>query len=126
MAFPADNYPTTYKTLDGSGRIAPPYLFFGELFIPVGVEVPVGTYVSLFSEVAFEAKVSWLMKPKVTASKQGFSLGGRIRTGVIISKVAVILGAEYDSMWGLIPELSVTANFKLKGKGGSKSKGGKK
>ena len=126
MAFPADNYPTTYRTLDGSARIGPPALFFGELFIPVGVEVPVGTYVSLFSEVAFEAKVSWLMKPGVTSSKQGFSLGGRIRTGVIISKVAVILGAEYDSMWGLIPELSVTANFKLKGKGGSKSKGGKK
>lgn len=126
MAFPADNYPTVYKTLDGSGRIAPPYLFFGEIFVPVGVEVPVSTFVSLFSEVAFEAKVSFLMKPGVTSSKQGFSLGGRIRTGVIISKVAVILGAEYDSMWGLIPEISLTANLKLKGKAGSKSKGGKK
>lgn len=126
MAFPADNYPTVYKTLDGSGRIEPPYLFFGEVFVPVGVEVPVGTFVSLFSEVAFEAKVSFLMKPGVTSSKQGFSLGGRIRTGIIISKVAVILGAEYDSMWGLIPEISLTANLKLKGKAGSKSKGGKK
>ena len=122
MAFPADNYPTTYRTLDGSARIGPPALFFGELFIPVGVEVPVGTYVSLFSEVAFEAKVSWLMNPGVTSSKQAFSLGGRIRTGIIISKVAVILGAEYDSMWGLIPELSLTANLKLKNRG----KGGKK
>ena len=126
MAFPADNFPVTYKTLDGSGRIAPPYLFFGEVFVPIGVEVPVGTFVSLFSEVAFEAKVSWLMNPGVTSSKQAFSLGGRIRTGIIISKLAVMLGAEYDSMWGLIPELSVTANLKLKGKGGSKSKGGKK
>lgn len=124
MAFPADNYPTTYKTLDGSGRIAPPYLFFAELFVPIGVEVPVGTFVSLFSEVAFEAKVSMLSNPSVTSSKQAMSLGGRIRTGVIISKVAVILGAEYDSMWGLIPEISLTANLKLKGK--SVSKGGKK
>ena len=124
MAFPADNYPTTYKTLDGSGRIAPPYLFFGEIFVPVGVEVPVSTFVSLFSEVAFEAKVSWLMNPGVTSSKQAFSLGGRIRTGIIISKLAVMLGAEYDSMWGLIPEIAVTANFKLKGK--NKDKGGKK
>ncbi|MDE6718396.1 MAG: hypothetical protein K2J68_00860, partial [Treponemataceae bacterium] len=104
MAFPADNYPTTYKTLDGSGRIAPPYLFFGEVLVPIGVEVPVSTFVSLFSEVAFEAKVSWLMNPGVTSSKQAFSLGGRIRTGIIISKLAVMLGAEYDSMWGLIPE----------------------
>ena len=124
MAFPADNYPTTYKTLDGSGRIAPPYLFFGEVFVPIGVEVPVSTFVSLFSEVAFEAKVSWLMNPGVTSSKQAFSLGGRIRTGIIISKLAVMLGAEYDSMWGLIPEIAVAANFKLKGK--NKDKGGKK
>ncbi|MDE7290903.1 MAG: hypothetical protein K2N58_02555 [Treponemataceae bacterium] len=124
MAFPADNYPTTYKTLDGSARIAPPYLFFGEVLVPVGVEVPVSTFVSLFSEVAFEAKVSWLMNPGVTSSKQAFSLGGRIRTGIIISKLAVMLGAEYDSMWGLIPEIAVTANFKLKGK--NKDKGGKK
>lgn len=121
MAFPADNYPTTYKTLDGSARIAPPYLFFGEVFVPVGVEVPVSTFVSLFSEVAFEAKVSFLMNPGVTSSKQAFSLGGRIRTGIIISKAAVMLGAEYDSMWGFIPEISVMANFKLKNKG----KGGK-
>ena len=126
MAFPADNYPTTYRTLDGSGRIAPPYLFFGEIFVPVGVEVPVSTFVSLFSEVAFEAKVSFLMNPGVTSSKQAFSLGGRIRTGVIISKVAVMLGAEYDSMWGLIPEIAVTANFRLKNKAGSKGKGAKK
>lgn len=122
MAFPADNYPMTYKTLDGSARIAPPYLFFAEVFVPVGVEVPVSAFVSLFSEVAFEAKVNMLMNPGVTSSKQAFSLGGRIRTGIIISKMAVALGAEYDSMWGLIPEISVAANFKPKGK----SKGGQK
>ncbi len=128
MAFPADNYPMTYKTLDGSGRIAPPYLFFGELFVPVGVEVQVSQFVSLISEVAFEAKVSFLMNPGVTSSKQVFSLGGRIRTGIVISKFAVMLGAEYDSMWGLIPEISLMANFKVKSKAkaSGKDKGGKK
>lgn len=124
MAFPADNFPVTYKTLDGNKRIDPPYLFFGEVFVPVGVEVPVSTFVSLFSELAFEAKVNWLMNPGVTSSKQGFSLGGKIRTGIIISKIAVILGAEYDSMWGFIPEISITANFKLRNK--NKDKEGKK
>ncbi len=128
MAFPADNYPMTYKTLDGSGRIDPPYLFFGELFVPVGVEVQVSQFVSLISEVAFEAKVSFLMNPGVTSSKQVFSLGGRIRTGIVISKLAVMLGAEYDSMWGLIPEISLMANFKVKSKAkaSGKDKGGKK
>ena len=64
------------------------------------------------------------MNPGVTSSKQGFSLGGKIRTGIIISKIAVILGAEYDSMWGFIPEISITANFKLRNK--NKDKEGKK
>lgn len=117
VAFPADNYPVNYKTLDGSGSIAPPHLFFGELFVPVGVQVPLGSFVDFFSEAAFAFKVSWLMNPGVTSSKQEFSIGGRIRTGIIISKVAIMLGAEYDSMWGLVPEVSVMANFKLKGKG---------
>lgn len=116
-AFPADNYPVTYKTLDGSKQIAPPELFFAEFFVPLGVEMPLSTFISFFSELALELKVSLLMNPSVTSSEPAFSLGGRLRTGITISKVAIVLGAEYDSLWGFIPELSVMANFKLKRKG---------
>lgn len=121
-AFPADNYPVNYKTLDGSGRIAPPNLFFAEAFIPVGVEVPLGASVNFFSELSLALKVSMLMNPGVTSSEPAFSLGGRVRTGITIAKVAVMVGAEYDSMWGIIPEISLMANFKLKGKAGKVKK----
>lgn len=121
-AFPADNYPVSYKTLDGSGRIAPPHLFFAEAFVPVGVEVPLGASVNFFSELALALKVSMLMNPGVTSSEPAFSLGGRVRTGITIAKVAVMVGAEYDSMWGIIPEISLIANFKLKGKAGKVKK----
>lgn len=121
-AFPADNYPVNYKTLDGTGRIAPPNLFFAEAFIPVGVEVPLGASVNFFSELSLALKVSMLMNPGVTSSEPAFSLGGRVRTGITIAKVAVMVGAEYDSMWGIIPEISLMANFKLKGKAGKVKK----
>lgn len=120
--FPADNYPVNYKTLDGTGRIAPPNLFFAEAFVPVGVEVPLGASVNFFSELALALKVSMLMNPGVTSSEPAFSLGGRVRTGITIAKVAVMVGAEYDSMWGIIPEISLMANFKLKGKAGKVKK----
>lgn len=121
-AFPADNYPVNYKTLDGTGRIAPPNLFFAEAFIPVGVEVPLGASVNFFSELSLALKVSMLMNPGITSSEPAFSLGGRVRTGITIAKVAVTVGAEYDSMWGIIPEISLMANFKLKGKAGKVKK----
>lgn len=121
-AFPADNYPVNYKTLDGTGRIAPPNLFFAEAFVPVGVEVPLGASVNFFSELSLAFKVSMLMNPGVTSSEPAFSLGGRVRTGITIAKVAVMVGAEYDSMWGIVPEISLMANFKLKGKAGKVKK----
>lgn len=121
-AFPADNYPVNYKTLDGTGRIAPPNLFFAEAFVPVGVEVPLGASVNFFSELSLALKVSMLMNPGVTSSEPAFSLGGRVRTGITIAKVAVTVGAEYDSIWGIIPEISLMANFKLKGKAGKVKK----
>ena len=112
-ALPSSDYPAQDTLLNGDDTDQP-YLFFGELFLPLGVEIPVNEHFSVISEIAFLAKVSFLMNPGVATSTPEIAFGGRARTGIVIRHVQITVGAEYDTVWGFVPEVSVMAHFRIR------------
>ena len=74
IALPKRSFPVRYEDFNGN-KIAPPFLWMGELYIPVGIEVVLDRrgYIALFEEAAFTTRLSVLARPKLTASKPFFS-----------------------------------------------------
>ena len=123
MALPKRSFPVQYENFNGK-RIAPPFLWMGELYIPVGIEVVLDRrgYAVLFEEAALTARLSALARPKVTASKPFFSYGGRLTTGISVKFFTFAVALNYDSLWKLFPEIMLGGRIDFKS--GSKTKGG--
>ena len=123
MALPKRSFPVQYEHFNGK-RIAPPFLWMGELYIPVGIEVVLDRrgYAVLFEEAALTARLSALARPKVTASKPFFSYGGRLTTGISVKFFTFAVALNYDSLWKLFPEIMLGGRIDFKS--GSKTKGG--
>lgn len=122
MALPKRPFPVQYEDFNGK-RIASPFLWMGELYIPVGIEVVLDRrgYAVLFEEIALMARLSALARPKVTASKPFFSYGGRLTTGISVKFFTFAVALNYDSLWKLFPEISIGGRIDFKS--GSKTKG---
>ena len=122
MALPKRPFPFQYEDFNGKA-VAPPFLWMGELYIPVGIEVVLDRrgYAVLFEEAALTARLSTLARPKVTASKPFFSYGGRVSTGISVKFFTFAVGLNYDSLWKLFPE--ITLGGRIDFKSGTKTQG---
>ena len=115
IALPKRPFPVQYEDFNGN-KIAPPLLWMGELYIPVGIEVVLDRrgYAVLFEEAALTARLSALARPKVTASKPFFSYGGRVSTGISVKFFTFAVGLNYDSLWKLFPEITLGGRIDFK------------
>ena len=115
IALPKRPFPVQYEDFNGN-KIAPPLLWMGELYIPVGIEVVLDRrgYAVLFEEAALTARLSTLARPKVTASKPFFSYGGRVSTGISVKFFTFAVGLNYDSLWKLFPEITLGGRIDFK------------
>ena len=115
IALPKRPFPFQYEDFNGKA-VASPFLWMGELYIPVGIEVVLDRrgYAVLFEEAAFTARLSILSQPKVTASKPFFSYGGRVSTGISVKFFTFSVGLNYDSLWKLFPEIMLGGRIDFK------------
>ena len=115
IALPKRPFPFQYEDFNGKA-VASPFLWIGEVYIPVGIEVVLDRrgYAVLFEEAAFTARVSILSQPKVTASKPFFSYGGRVSTGISVKFFTFSVGLNYDSLWKLFPEIMLGGRIDFK------------
>ena len=106
IALPKRSFPVRYEDFNGN-KIAPPLLWMGELYIPVGIEVVLDRrgYAVLFEEAALTARLSSLSRLNAAASKPFFSYGGRLTTGISVKFFIFAVGLNYDSLWKLFPEI---------------------
>ena len=115
MALPKKPFPVQYEDFNGN-PIAPPFLWMGEVYLPVGIEVVLNRSGSivLFEEASFTTRISALARPKVTSSKPFFSCGGRLTTGISVKFFTFALALNYDSVWKLFPEITLGGRIDLK------------
>ena len=115
MALPKRPFPTQYEDFNGK-TVAPPFLWMGELYIPVGIEVVLDRrgYAVLFEEASLTTRLSALARPKTTASKPFFSYGGRLTTGISVKFFTFSVALNYDSLWKLFPEITLGGRIDFK------------
>ena len=123
MGLPKRQFPAQYEDFNGK-RIAPPFLWMGELYIPVGIEVVLDRrgYAVLFEEAALTMRLSTLARSKAAASKPFFSYGGRLTTGINIKFFTLAVALNYDSLWKLFPEIMLGGRIELKSSSAPKTK----
>ena len=117
MALPKRPFPVQYEDFNGKA-VAPPFLWMGEVYAPVGIEVVLDRrgYAVLFEEAAVTARLSTLAQPKAAASKPFFSYGGRLTTGISVKFFIFAVALNYDSLWKLFPEITLGGRIDFKRK----------
>ena len=117
IALPKRPFPVQYEDFNGKA-VAPPFLWMGEVYAPVGIEVVLDRrgYAVLFEEAAVTARLSTLAQPKTAASKPFFSYGGRLTTGISVKFFLFAVALNYDSLWKLFPEITLGGRIDFKRK----------
>lgn len=114
LAFPCE-YPLNYKSFDGN-YIESPKLIAADLILPFGIEIPFIKKLMYFLEIDFSLKTNFLTNPQYASSKPVFSVAGTVKTGISWKFLKMNFGVEFDSIWGVIPQFSLSAFKKIEAK----------